>query len=165
MGCSDLTITARIHDLVDGGKVKFIAACPPDYRQSFTGSGLPFTSPQQAFHETPNIGEVRVMDDGKVVIRLQYPNAYYEDVGRGKLVPPTLFLEYKRNGKRVRKQIKVGNKMPYRDLIHPSIRQGATFYSGKNAQEVRSQEQILYDSGYPAINEEAIDFWGKKPPL
>ena len=30
---------------------------------------------------------------------------------------------------------------------------------------VRSQEQILRDSGYPSENKMPDDFWGKRPPV
>jgi hypothetical protein len=160
----DIVVSGTIHDKPDDGSIWYLAASPPDYRASFTGSALPFASPQQAFENTPNAGQLDVGGDGRFSVSLLYPNSYYVDLGNA-LVPPTLYIMYTRKGLEVRKTVRVGTGMPYRSLDHPFARKGPDFYAAPGAMHVRSQERILKDSGYPAINREAADFWGGKPPL
>lgn len=161
----DIVVSGTIHDKPDNGTVWYLAASPPDYRASFTGSAQPFASPQQAFENTPNAGQLNVGGDGRYSVPLLYPNSYYVDLGNT-LVPPTMYMMYTRNGVEVKKSIRVGNGMPYRSLDHPHARDNnPNFYAAPGAMQVRSQERILRDSGYPVINQEAADFWGGKPPL
>jgi hypothetical protein len=160
----DLLVSGRIHDRPDDGSIWYVAASPPDYRTSFTGSGLPFASPQQAFDHSPNRGQLKVREDGHFEVSLLYPNSYYADLGN-QLIPPTLYMMYTRGGTEVRKSVCVGSGVPYRSLDHPKAREDATFYAAPKAMKVRGQDNVLTDSGYPAHNREAQDFWGGKPPL
>ena len=60
----------------------------------------------------------------------------------------------------------LGNSIPFRTLTWPKKRdwnKGPLFYCNNNL-PVRNQEQILRDSGYPAINKEPSNFWGLIPP-
>jgi hypothetical protein len=160
----DIVVTGMLHDVPDRGLLHYAAASPPDYRGSFPGSGLPFVSPQQAFHNTPNTGSLLLSLGGRFRIPLLYPNAYYDNLGTV-FVPPTLYLMYSRNGQEVRKSVRVGDGMPYRDLNHPNTRDGPRFYEAGRAMEVRGQESVVRSSGYPATNHMQPDFWGQRPPL
>lgn len=161
---SDFMIKVALDHAPDDGKVQYIAASPPDHRSSFSGSGLPFANPKQAFDGTPNKGVVTVSEDdpASVVIPLRYPNAFY--VGLGTVyVPPMLYLSYKHNGTRVEESMEVSQGVPFRTLTYPASRRDASFYKVQE-QAVRSQEAILRASEYPDRNVMPPNFWGEKPP-
>jgi hypothetical protein len=172
---AQLVIKGQIKETVRDNTVYYIAATPPDYRATFTGSGLPFASQTQAFQGTPNIGQVQTNFGGEFEIKIMTPNAYY--VGLGTVyVPPTLYLEYfDHQGKKKNVSIKLSDGIPYRTLTHPGAtisgtntgqaRANAMFYATQFKLPVRSQEQILRDSAYPETNHMDQDFWGLKPPL
>jgi hypothetical protein len=90
-----LTVEGTLNNPVDNEYVEYIAASPPDSLQSFSGSGLPFASAQQAFDNTPTRGSLKTSK----VFRLQIvePNSYYTDLGT-RLVGPTLYIRYMSKG-------------------------------------------------------------------
>ena len=169
---TQLIVKGHINEHIKDGKLYYVAAAPPDYRATFTGSGLPFASQVQAFENTPNKGSVDVQGHGgEFEIHLMTPNSYY--VGLGTVyIPPMLYLEYiAENGTKRNVSVKLSRGIPYRSLTHPGPGQGvaaranAMFYATQFKLPVRSQEQILRDAGYPADNVMDADFWGMKPPL
>ena len=151
-------------------KLLFWAANPPNYNVGFTGSGLPFPSPEIAFDNTQNMGAINVKN-GEFKIRMFYPNSYY--VGLGSLyVPPHVHLKICEEGYDKYFSIKIGEGIPYRTLTHPAPpsknpRVNPLFYSNSQL-TVRSQEKILRDSAYPVYNtippKIPDNFWGKRPP-
>lgn len=153
----------------DGGVVHFYAAAPAERRASFTGSGLPFATAEQAFFRTPNRGTLAVGPDGAFEARLRAPNAYAVGLGTA-LVPPTLYLWYTSGGARYEAQTPVGDvAVPFRALTWPqrppaAARKDATFYTPVDV-FVRSQEQILRDGAYPDEPKMPPNFWGLRPPL
>ena len=168
---AQLVVTGKIKDDVKDDIIYFLAAAPPDYRASFSGSGLPYSSQLQAFENTPNRGTVKVSLDGSFTIKLMTPNAYY--VGLGTVyVPPTLYIEYETpSGHRRNVNLKLSDGIPYRSLTWPgpgqktTVRGNAMFYGTQFDLPIRSQEQVLRDSAYPATNHMEPSFWGLKPPL
>ena len=158
----EFTVNGTIQDPVDDNKIMYYAASPPDFRTTYTGSGLPFANQEQAFYNTPNKGFVR-LNNGKFSIELLYPNSYM--VGLGTVtIPPTLYIEYLSNGKKEEVSIKLSEGLPYRMLTYPSIgraRSSPEFY--REDLPVRTQEQILRDSGYPSTNVTPDNYWGLKP--
>jgi len=169
-GDGNIVITGKLKVNLNEAKVVYWAANPPDYNVSFSGSGLPFPSPEFAFENTKNIGSV-VAKNGVFKIKLYYPNAYY--VGLGSLyVPPHVHIKICEEGYNKFFSIKIGAGVPYRTLTHPAppsvnFRVDPLFYKNDRL-TVRSQEQILRDSGYPDYNtippEIPTNFWGKRPP-
>ncbi len=71
--------------------VRWWAPNPPDFRQSYTGSGLPFPSEEIAFDNTKNQGVVQADANGNFVIRLYYPNGYYVNCGKDYVKPHVNF--------------------------------------------------------------------------
>lgn len=164
----DIRVMGRIQEPVKDNRIYYIAAAPPDYRATFTGSGLPFASQQQAFENTPNTGSAELTIDNRFDIALMFPNSYYVSLG-SVIVPPTLFLEYTTtDGQKRHLSIKISDGIPYRMLTYPAqftrARQDPSFYAGGWQMPVRTQEQILRDAAYPATNKMAPNFWGLKPP-
>lgn len=100
-----IEVYGKITEVVPTNKVSFVAACPPDSRSSFTGSGLPYENANIAFDNTPNIGEIELDRNSAFTIKLYVPASYYEySIDHGKvLVPPCIFITY--NNKTVRIQI------------------------------------------------------------
>ena len=160
-GKSDLHIKGTISDVVDQGRIRFIAAAPADYHSSYTGSALPFATPMQAFQNTPNKGEI-MLQANQFSIRLLHPNSFYEALGSF-LIPPTLFLHYFSGGEEKTINVKVAEEIPYRRLTYPVSRDDPLFYNGTDKLPIRTQERILRDSPYPARNHESHNIWGLKP--
>lgn len=166
-----VVVTGRITEQVKDDTIYFIAASPPDYRATFSGSGLPFYSQVQAFQNTPNKGKMQVPFASEFQIELMMPNSYY--VGLGTVyVPPTLYIEYVNSqGDKRNVSIKLSDGIPYRSLTWPgpgqitAARGDPMFYGTQFNLPVRSQEQILRDAAYPEKNKMDKDFWGLKPPV
>jgi len=147
----------------DGGVVSYLAAAPAERRATFTGSGLPFASPRQAFERTPNRGVARVGPGGTCHVQLVYPNAYYVGLGTA-YVPPVVHVSYSVAGANVTETVPVGRGLPFRTLTYPDKRSTCMFYDNWNL-PVRTQEQILRSSAYPEARQSPPNFWGLKPPV
>ena len=146
--------------------VKYWASAPPTYSLSFAGSGLPYPNEHEAFENTPNQG-VSTVTNGVFNFTLQYPNSYYNQLGK-KYVVPEVKLQFCSGNKDLSNVLvlKLGQGIPYRSLTWPRKRNwnvGPMFFCNNNL-PVRNQEQILRDSAYPKVNEEASNFWGLVPP-
>lgn len=164
---TDLKVVVQMKENVRDNKVHYVAANPPDYRATYTGSALPFAHQQQAFENTPNKG-VATLFQNACEIYLMYPNSYYVGLGTV-MVPPTLYLEYFTwNGVKRNVSIPISQGVPYRMLTYPmqftKARKDPQFYEDGWAMPVRTQEQILRDSAYPSTNRMSENFWGLKPP-
>lgn len=162
----DIVVNGVVNELVDDNELHYIAAAPADHRYSFHGSGLPFANPVQAFMHTQNKGTVSVGPDGSFTIKLRHPNSYYVGLG-SKLVPPTITISYHVSGERRVTDVEIAKAIPYRVLTYPRsetyVRNNPMFYKGTDTLPIRTQEQILRDSGYPVKNEMPENFWGLKP--
>lgn len=164
----DIVVKGVISDTVPKGELEFIAASPADRRASYTGSGFPFHSADQAMRDTPNRGTLK-LNANTFEIPLYFPNSYYVNLGNQQ-IPPTLFLSYEdASGVKRVINIKLSDPIPYRMLGYPSeftmARKGADFYHAHHNLPVRSQEQVLLDSAYPSQNKMSKDFWGLRPAL
>tara|TARA_Y100000389_G_scaffold193485_1_gene222303 strand:+ start:4536 stop:5063 length:528 start_codon:yes stop_codon:yes gene_type:complete len=156
---SDITINGEITDKLTDSQLYYVAPAPCDTMASFSGSGLPYPNKIQAFSNNPNQGKIGLKNN-KFSIQLLRPNSYYKDFNTLEL--PYVLITYNKN-----KTIKVDlsfEKMSYRSLQYPALRQTQKemFYARKLP--IRSQEQILRDSEYDDLHE-ANDFWGLKPPI
>lgn len=159
-------VSGRIERPVDGGRVDWVAAAPPDVRASFSGSALPFANPMQAFDNTPNRGTTTAspVAGGQSVfqVELLQPNSFYMGLGT-ELIEPSLYVRYKSNGKVVSDRVRIGAPVAYRTLTYPEERTGPEFYRMASEVDARTQEEILNDSEYTLM--QAPGFWGTKPPL
>ena len=168
----NITVTGNLKIDKPNVKIVFWAANPPDFNFSFSGSGLPFHSPDQAFTNMINIGST-VTDGFAFNFKLFYPNSYY--VGLGSVyVPPQVYIKICDPDIKSEVQvIQLGDGIPYRTLTYPAPpsknnRSSPLFYTNKNV-TFRNQEQILRDSAYPSFNirppKMPDNFWGLKPPI
>ena len=147
--------------------VKYWASSPPTYSLSFSGSGLPYPNQEVTMEKSPNqcVAEVK---HGSFQFPLEYPNSYYDQSLR-KVVPPQVKFCYMDGNRENRGDVYVanlGDGIPFRSLVDTKKRDwnsGPLFYCNNNL-PVRSQYQILVDSGYPAVNKVPDNFWGLMPP-
>ena len=162
----DITVTGDFTDITDDRLIHFLAPNPPDYKQSFSGSGLPFSSREQAFMNTPNKITIKLDKDNKFKFNMLMPNTFYDNLGN-EVVVPHIIMSYKKNGLITEKIIKLNNGIPFRTLTYSDSRTLSrnpnNYYN--SSLPIRSQEQILNDSHFNAnkINDRNL-FWGFKPP-
>mgnify|MGYP001277275392 CR=1 FL=1 len=69
------------------GPMRYLAAAPPDLRQSRAGSGLPWPNEQMAYDQTPNTGRLTAEEAKNFVIKLYQPNCYYVNGGSTMVKP------------------------------------------------------------------------------
>jgi hypothetical protein len=168
-GNGTITIYGRLENAGQNTKVVFWAANPPDYRTSYSGSGLPYASSTMAYESTPSRGLVNVQSDGSFQFSVKYPSGYYSGLGTVYVKPHVRFVVSTPDNVGPVQTIKVGEGIPFRLLTYPPIPETAPrcspeFYSIRDTLPVRTQEQILRDSGYPSKNEMPENFWGLTPP-
>lgn len=163
---NNVYVKGNILESVKDHTLSFIAACPPDFRSSFSGSGLPYANPIMAMDNTPNKGELELGTHNYFDFVIQMPGSYYTSLGT-ELVPPTVYLRYNNGMTDVIISVKISDSIPYRLLTYPSTqtapRTDAMFYKGMYELPIRTQEQILRDSAYPSKWNN--NFWGQKPPM
>lgn len=155
----DIIIEGTMNETIENNTIFFTAPSPPDMMTSFSGSGLPYVTKEQAFYNTPNKGIVK-LNKKNFVIKLFRPNSYYVDFNT--LKRPHVEIYYNNSKKMIDIDLSF-EKISYRSLQYPPLRkiQKEMFYARK--MPIRSQEKILRDSEYNDINE-SPDFWGLKPP-
>ena len=169
-GSGDVVVQGEVKSNTPDPTIVFWAPNPPTWTQSYSGSGLPFHDSIQAYQKSPNVGAVKAVNR-KFEFRVKFPNAYY--VGLGSLyVPPVVHFKICEEGSDAKKYhtIELGKGIPYRTLTYPSPpsnrpRDSPLFYHCGKGLPVRTQEQVLRDSGYPEDNRMHDNFWGLKPPL
>ena len=151
-------------------RIQYVAAAPPDYRMSFSGSALPFANAEQAFASTPNRGEA-VIDTVTMscTVKLMMPNSYMVKLGSVQ-VPPTVFVSFTNGqGRKQVMPVKISDPVPFRMLTYPSgpftsPRSGPGFYDNPDV-PIGTQEDILRASAYPEVMQMPTNFWGKRPPM
>ncbi len=155
---TDIVIDCEITDEITDEFVSFVAPSPAQSMASFTGSGLPWATEEQAFQNTPNKGVVK-LDKNRFVIRLIRPNSYYVDFNT--IQNPHVQIQYNKT-KRFNVELSF-EKIAHRSLQYPPLRvvEKEDFYNRQLP--IRSQERILRDSEYNDLKE-PVDFWGLKPP-
>ena len=77
-------------DVPGDSLITYWAASPPDRRQSYFGSAMPFPSAEVAYSGSPNTGTVKA-NHGKYTVQLHFPNSFYSEMGT-KLMPPHLLI-------------------------------------------------------------------------
>ena len=143
--------------------VEFWAANPPDYRQSFSGSALPFVNRTMAFENSQNRGVVNVLNDGTFSFSIKFPNSYYMGLGN-RLIGPRVHMMLKTPNKTGKVEtVSLGERVPFRSLRHEVVDRNVTFYTRTNLPDLRTQEQTLYACSYPATNSMPSNFWGTCP--
>lgn len=136
----DITVKLTLPVVPDDKILYYIAAAPADVRTTFSGSGLPFISADQAFRGTPNSGVVSA-PSRNVAVELAFPNKVYEM--SVSCILPSLFLMYTSHGRKQYHQVKLGNfAYPSRDVVY-------TAHPARDFTYVKTQEQYLLETAYP----------------
>lgn len=104
------------------GIVKFIAANAPDYRQSYSGSGLPFPNAEIAYENTPNKGAARVIN-GQFKFSIDYPSGFYVNQGT-LLLPPHVLVRLCDENEEV-EVVQLGEGIPHRTLSSSTFTRSA----------------------------------------
>ena len=167
-GNGDITVKGEVITDSLNPKIIYWAANPPTYNTSFSGSGLPYYNPEQAYENTPNVGAV-IAYNREFSFKIFYPNSYYVGLGSVYMSPRVniKICEEGSNDGEVHTLL-LGEGTPFRSLTYPSInnsvaRKDPLFYNGTDDLEVLGQEQILRNSSYPDHNQIPSNFWGLKP--
>jgi len=163
-GNGSVQITGIVDNLKPGNVLIFRAANPPDYRQSFSGSALPYPNEEFAMENTPNQGQIVVNPAGTFSVAFRYPNAYYTNLGTTYVKPHVLFqVVHASSGEVVDKiDVVLDQGIPFRTLNFVPDRNSASFYE-RSFLKPRTQEGILYDCSYPLSNIMPSNFWGACP--
>ena len=167
-GYGDMIVRGTVNSKSENPTIIFWAANPPTYVTSYSGSGLPYHDPIQAYDRTPNKGAV-IAKNRKFEFAVKYPNAYYTGLGTDYQPPHVHIRVCEENGDSKLHTINLGDGIPFRLLTYPpppgsAPRSGPMFYSGMDKLPIRTQEQICRDSGYPSVNKMPKNFWGLVPP-
>lgn len=146
--------------------LKFWASNPPTYNSNFSGSGLPYATPEMAFENTSNFGTVDVRN-GSFSFSLRYPNSYYKNMGTEYVFPEVMIRVFNDKDSPISdtQHINLGEGIPFRSLTwgwQRNWNEGPLFYKNDNL-PVRNQFQILLDSAYPKTNTMPDNFWGLRP--
>ena len=161
-GEGDILVEGTVESVSSNPSVIYWAPCPANRGASFSGSGLPYPNPEIAYEKTPNVGMVKTTDR-KFAFRIKYPNSYYSALGTG-YIPPIVNIKVCEEGQQDKTTtIKIDDGIPFRSLTH--IKKHRVEKYRVPEREVRTQEEILRSSGYPAENKMPSNFWGDKPPL
>lgn len=166
-GMGEYTVKGKINDY-NNNTLIWWAGNPPTYITSYSGSGLPYPNSEIAYENTINKGMVKTDDKGNFQFNVMYPNTYYMGLGTNPVEPCCHIKKCGTDDDQIH-TIKLGHGVPFRMLTYPPIksydrpRHNVMFYSGRDKLPVRSQEQILRDSGYPLNNIMPKDFWGLTP--
>lgn len=81
-----VTKVFTIRGTSNGKTLRYLAAAPPDFRQSYAGSGLPFPNEEIAYDHTANVGELQ-LTNGQFQFQIMYPNSYYVNSGSTLIKP------------------------------------------------------------------------------
>ena len=168
-GNGNLKVTAKVKSKTPNPYIIYWAAAPNTLSSSYSGSGLPYANPEQAYDNSPNVGTVQAKN-GQFQFNIYMPNSYY--VGLGSLyVPPNIHFKICEPGSDNKfVTIKLNKGVPFRTLTYtaPPSKLSRTcpkFYDNMHTLPFRSQEQILRDSGYPCNKPMPDNFWGLKPAV
>lgn len=145
-------------------KLHYWAASPATNGDSFTGSGLPYATPEMAFENTPNRGVIDIYNIN-FKLNLMRPNSYYQHLGRELVRPQVNFMFMNDNNKPISRVFKIDipHFYPYRTLSNPHQLKNIMSYYNPTL-PIRTQEQILRDSQYPKNMKFYPHFWGTRPP-
>lgn len=148
--------------------IRWMAAKGAHRCTSFSGSGLPYHNPEQAFDNSPNKGFIHSPDGSFELELVSLPSAYYTGLG-SIYVPPTILFEVKTaNGFEFRTNLFLSPEgVPFRWVAGsvPGPRSPpannelgrAMFYSGREELGLfENQEAILRYKGYPSKDAEGL---------
>lgn len=137
-----VTVNGKVSPLPDSMSIDWVAASPPDRITSFSGSGIPFASEQQAFEGAAQSGVACVSETGHFSVAIIAPNSYHVNSSEVPL-SPRLFVFWKSNRVAHKMSIPIPNaSVPGRSLRDPVTTRDTAF------PDIQTQESYLRDGGY-----------------
>lgn len=137
----------RVRGFVKGAeayKEKYIIAPNPmDRMTNYSGSGLPFPCSTIAFENTPN--KCTVGFNGEFNCIFKYPNSFYAQNGKDKIVSSIFFDGIDMNNKNVVRRYELPDICALRTLANRSARKGPEFYASKDyVLPIATAEDVMY---------------------
>lgn len=149
------------NNVQNGAQIMYWAANPYNTRYSYNGSGLAYSSPEQAYDNSVNVGMVGC-SGRNFDFTIKIPSSYYVLHGV-QLIPPHIHIKVLENGETTDYfSIKLGEPLRHRLIHNPKERTSCEFYNNRETLPFRSQEQILRDSALNVAQKQCT-FWGLKP--
>jgi hypothetical protein len=138
----EATVTGQALPLPDNRKIEWIAASPPDRRTSFSGSGIPFASEEQAFGGAAQRGVADVSETGHFSVTVMAPNSYHVRSSEAPLAP-RLFVFWEAECASHKMAIPIPDaSVPGRSLRDPVTELDVSY------PDVQTQERYLRSSAY-----------------
>lgn len=136
-------LEGQIKHVEDVIRAELIAANPIMRGFSYSGSGLPYTTPEQAFEGTPNWYAIDP-SQGQFFVTFYYPNSYYTNDGAVKIIPSIfLILQIRGRAEPVQVRMELPDSLPLKTLTHRPQRTGPEFYARREEIGVFTQHEIL----------------------
>jgi hypothetical protein len=107
-----------------------IAANTIDRMSNYSGSGLPFPCSGIAFENTPNL--FNIDNTGLFDTVFTYPNSYYSQGGKEKIVSSIFFILEDMSGKKEYVRVELPDICPLKSLYNRKNRIGPEFYGAKD---------------------------------
>jgi hypothetical protein len=147
--------------------IRWMAAKCAHRNTSFSGSGLPYHSPEQAFDNSPNKGLIHSPDGSFELELMSLPSAYYTGLGSIYVPPAILFEISTGRGKFTTHLFLSPEGVPFRWVagavpgprVAPNENEmgRSMFYSGREELGLfQNQEAILRYKGYPSKEAEGL---------
>lgn len=111
-------------------KIALSAANPMDRMTNYSGSGLPFPCATIAFENTPN--HALIDSSGKINSVFLYPNSFYAQNGKDKIISSIFFDATSINGDNTVHRYELIDRCVLRTLANRNARKGPEFYAAKD---------------------------------
>jgi hypothetical protein len=107
----DLTYLIRF--MIIGDEATYRSSNPVHRNYSYSGSGLPYPTPEEAYENTPNKGVIKKNLQGVFEISVKNPSGYYVHLGK-QLIHPHVHIKSTTSGKSY--IIMLGDHVQYKSL-------------------------------------------------
>ncbi len=125
-----IVLKGAVKNPANYSKILAIAPNPIDRMMNYSGSGLPFPCADVAFENTPN--KVLIDSTGVFNVVFLYPNSFYLQNGRDKVISPIFFSLTDHNEVTRHVQYELPEQNILRTLVNRSSRRGPEFYGAKD---------------------------------
>jgi hypothetical protein len=125
----EIKITGKVVTGEIYNNVTLFAANPVDNITSYSGSGLPFPNSDYAFDNTKN--RHLIDNSGFFDVVFTYPNSYYINGGRTKLISSLFFIFENHDGSKKFIRFELKDLFPLKTLNNREARVGPEFYDAK----------------------------------
>jgi hypothetical protein len=139
-------VTGAVTGPVDDNKLYYTAAAPFYKGYSFSGGGLPFHSPSQAFEKGASRGVATVGLGGRFDLEIPHPNSYFARPDAPTPVPPQVRFGWMANGSWRSGVV----DLPVSAAPFRSVRRPCTACGFPRSGELKPQDELLLDRAFPS---------------